>query len=39
MINAEDYVWNPPSRNCKKGKYLASIIDDSVVTFDESIES
>ena len=39
MINVEDYVWNPPSCNCKKGKYLASIMDDSAITCDEIIES
>ena len=25
-----DYVWNPSPCTCKNGKYLESIIDDSV---------
>ena len=33
------FVWNPSSCNFKNGKYLASIIDDSVITCDEVIES
>ena len=32
-------VWNPATCNCKNGKYLASIIDDSVVRCDEILES
>ena len=34
----KDYVWNPAICDCENGKYLASIIDDSVITYDESIE-
>ena len=34
-----DYVWSLTTCNCKNGKYLASIIDDSVITCDEIIES
>ena len=33
-----DYIWNPAMHNCKNGKYLASVIDDSVITRDEIIE-
>ena len=29
---------NPAAYSCKNGKYLASIIDDSIVTWDEIIE-
>ena len=35
----KDYVWNLTTCNCENGKYLASIIDDSVIPFDEIIES
>ena len=34
----KDYVWNPATCNCENGKYLASIMDDSVITCDEIIE-
>ena len=34
----EDYIWNPATCNCENGKYLASIIDDPVITCDEIIE-
>ena len=30
-----DYIWSPATCNCENGKYLASIIDDSVTTSDE----
>ena len=29
------YIWNPATCNCKNGKYLASIIDNSVITCEE----
>ena len=31
--------WNPATCSCENGKYLASIIDDSVIMCDEIIES
>ena len=31
------FTWNPPACSYKIGKYLASIVDDSVITCDESI--
>ena len=34
----KDYIWNPSTCSCKNGKYLASIIDDSVITCDEIID-
>ena len=30
----KDYIWNPSTCNCKNGKYLASIIDSSVIMCD-----
>ena len=35
----KDYIWNPPTCNCENGKYLASIMDDSVITCNEVIKS
>ena len=32
-------VWNPSTCICENGKYLASTMDDSVITCDEVIES
>ena len=34
-----DFIWNPATCSCKKGKYLASIMDDSAITCDEIKES
>ena len=31
-------VWNPASCNCENGKNSASIIDDSVIMSDETID-
>ena len=33
----KDCVWNPSTCNCENGKYLASILDDSVIICDEII--
>ena len=33
----KDYIWNPATSSCENFKYLASIIDDSVITCDEII--
>ena len=27
----KNYIWNPPTWNFKNGKYLTSIIDDSII--------
>ena len=35
----KDYVWDPAACNCKNGKYLASIMGDSTISFDELIKS
>ena len=32
------YIWNPTTCSCKNGKYLANIIDGSVITCDDIIE-
>ena len=37
-ICEKEYMWNPVTCSCKNGKYLASVIDDSVITCDEIIE-
>ena len=34
----KNYIWNSATCTCKIGKYLASIIDDSVNTCDEIID-
>ena len=38
-ISEKNYIWNPSTCSCKNGKYLASIIDDSVVRCDEIIDT
>ena len=38
-ICEKEYVWNPATCSCENGKYLASIVDDSVITCDDVIES
>ena len=38
-ICEKDYIWNAATGNCKNGKYLASIINDSVITCDEIIDA
>ena len=38
-ISEKDYIWNPASCGCKNGKYLANIMDDSVITCDGITES
>ena len=32
-------IWNPPTCSFENGKYLASIIDDSVIMWDEIIDA
>ena len=34
-----NYVWIPATCSCENGKYLASIMDDSAITWEEIIES
>ena len=38
-ICEKEYVWNSATCNCENVKYLANITDDSVIAFDEVIES
>ena len=33
------YIWNPATYSFKNGKYLASVVDDSVITCDEIINA
>ena len=37
-VYEKDYFWNPATCSCKNGKYLASIMDNSVIVFNEVIE-
>ena len=37
-ICEKNYIWHPTTCSCENGKYLANIIDDSVITCDEIIE-
>ena len=34
-ICEKDYIWNPSTCICENGKYLASIMDDSVIRCDK----
>ena len=34
----KDYIWNPRTCTCGNGKCLESIIDDSVIIWDEIID-
>ena len=38
-VPEKDYVWNPATCSCENGKYLASIMDNSVITCDGILES
>ena len=38
-ICEKDYIWNPAACSCENGKYLASIIDDLVITCDEILDA
>ena len=31
----KDYIWNPATSSCENDKYLASIVDDSLITCDD----
>ena len=35
----KEYIWNPATCSCKNGRYLASIIDNSVITCDDVIDA
>ena len=32
------YIWNPATYSCENGKYLASITDNSVITYQKIID-
>ena len=38
-MKKKNYIWNPATCCCENGKYLASIIDNSVITCDEIINA
>ena len=38
MYAKKSYIWNPSTGTCENGKYLGSIIDDSVITYDKIVE-
>ena len=38
QICKKDYIWNPRTRICENRKYLASIMDHSVMMYDEVIK-
>ena len=38
-ICEKDHIWNPSACSCKNGKYLASIIDVSLITCDKIIDA
>ena len=38
-IYEKDYIWNPATCCSKTSKYLASITDDSVITYNEIISA
>ena len=35
----DDYILKPAKCSCKNGKYLATIIDDSAITWGENIDA
>ena len=35
ICSKKDYIWNPATCSCKNGKYLASIIDNLLIMWDE----
>ena len=38
-ICEKDYIWNPAAYSCKNSKYLAWLMDDSVITCNEIIDA
>ena len=39
MYVKKDYIWNPSTCSCQNGKSLASIMEDSAITFYEIIDA
>ena len=38
IIYVKKYIWNPATYSCENGKYLASITDNSVITYQKIID-
>ena len=38
-MRKKDYIWNPTTCSCENGKYLANIIDNSMITCEEIIDA
>ena len=36
LCGKNNYIWNPGTCSCENGKYVGSIIDDSMITFDKN---
>ena len=37
-VYKKNYIWNPAIYSCENGKYSATTINDSVITYDEIIK-
>ena len=37
-MSKKDFIWNPAICTCKNGKYSGSIIDNLVITYDQTIK-
>ena len=35
----KDYIWNSDACSCAKGKYVGGIIDDSLIMYDEIMDT
>ena len=35
----KDYIWNSDACSCVKGKYVGGIIDDSLIMYDEIMDT
>ena len=38
-MSKKDYIWNPVTYSCENSKYLANIIDNSVIICDQIIDT
>ena len=38
IIYVKKYIWNPATYSCENGKYLASITDNSGITYQKIID-
>ena len=39
LIYGKDYIWNPATCSWKNDWYVASVIDNSVITYDDIIDA